>query len=123
MTGSYKYITISGKRNVALSYLTSHFHDDFDKDKLKRYMNDTPYGDKNKIKRKNIFDIALMGDLLFILGSDGLERLDLRKEITKGATEPITCGIKVERLLKTPDNRLLVINKNEYELVNSGVKP
>jgi hypothetical protein len=120
-SGSYTHITISGKRNVLLRYLTYSVHDD--RDKLKSYLNDTPYDDTNKIeriKRKHIFDIALIGDYLFILGSDGLECLDLRGETTKSSGVPIPCGIKGERLLKTPDNRLVVINKREYELVMEG---
>jgi hypothetical protein len=93
---------------------------DIDLDKLTSYLNDTPDDATNKIeriKRKHIFDIALIGDLLYMLGSDGLECLDLRGETTKSSGVPILCGIEGERLIKTPDNRLVVINKKEYELV------
>jgi hypothetical protein len=102
MTGSNKYITISGKRNSLLSNNLGGSH--------LAYKKEIETG-------KNVFDIALIGDHLFILSSDGLEYLCLEGEITESSGVPVKCGIKVERLQKIPDNRLLVINKNEYELI------
>jgi hypothetical protein len=164
MYGAYKYITLlSGKQNVLLRYYLGG--------NIRRKH-------RNGIEKteKNIFDIALIGDSLFILRSDGLECLDISKEFTESVTAPtrqrkpgikslkdyilssgnvteyfdqseilstlnsgdtpargikqktitspaavpITCGIEGKRLIKTPDNRLLVINKNEYELITEN---
>jgi hypothetical protein len=108
MGGPYQHIKISGKTNGSLSRLLAFEEEEGIGDYL--------ISDGVKYNYK---DICLIDNKLYILRNNGLVYIDLNGPIANENFKIKPTKLKnLKRIFRTPDNHLIVISENDYELIN-----
>lgn len=105
MGGVCQHLSIMGKTNITLSYLTYN-------SKFREGHN------KNREEEEEIFDIVLLDDYLVILKKNEICYMQLNKLISKKSIKSINTNEKKYcKILKLNSNECIIYNANEYELL------
>ncbi len=106
--GSSEHISVSGKKR---GYLSLHHSFDTFRTRIRIL----------KSSEKLYYrDIALINNRLFILRSDGLGFINLEKRISNTEFRFLKTKISnITRIIKSKSDKLIAINENEYELIDT----